>query len=259
MEYFECVCEEIQNNISFKTHLKSCLLLKEKFGDIDYKISIVLKKYNPLLIKNLLLRYIKMIDILCKKTLNNNYQINDQIKNNYNLGNNYINISNNNNNAIINQNSIINNNNPQYYNHYYRPPLNMLDKYDYKRFERPQIVNINNSLISFNNILPLDFQIPFNYQLLFIGPDIKNEQLNKILNYCYSVCLSINSILRDEKLSKNIANYLKESFGNDWFVFISDVNKIYKKDSFDFDLSSTHKNRTMIFIINNKKFHLICC
>ena len=62
MENFKCICDESQDNDTFKTHFKNCRLFREKFEDIDFKISILLKECNPILIKNYLLRYVKMID-----------------------------------------------------------------------------------------------------------------------------------------------------------------------------------------------------
>ena len=67
MEKFKCVCDENLDNKTFKKHFKKCPLFKQNFSGIDFLISMLLKAYNPLLIKNFLLRFIKMIESNVKK------------------------------------------------------------------------------------------------------------------------------------------------------------------------------------------------
>ena len=62
MENFKCICDEDHDNDTFKNHFKNCLLFREKFKELDFKISTLLKECNPILIKICLLRYVKMID-----------------------------------------------------------------------------------------------------------------------------------------------------------------------------------------------------
>jgi hypothetical protein len=95
MESFECVCGQIQNNHKFKKHFKVCVPFRNEFKDLDCKIITLSNKYNPLLMKYFLLRYVKMFESKCKNNNKNEFITNlgeEETKTPYNnnMNQNYI-------------------------------------------------------------------------------------------------------------------------------------------------------------------------
>ena len=207
MKTFKCVCNENHDKNTFKKHFKKCDLFKQKFEDIDFKISALLKDYNPLLIKYFLLRYIKLIEFIMKKDIIETTT--DNIKK-----------------EPINKN-IINNN---------ESPIEII----------PLELELNN----------INFKVKYSFQKIYKGPDISDEDLKKISNCCCAKMIENNKY----QLSKRISAFLQKNLKkNDWFVFIIDIKKKIDQKTYDFSFTSAKTKSSMIFIINNYKFHIVCC
>ena len=79
----ECICGKIFEINIFKKHFKKCKEFIHKFNKSDYYMIILIKEYlkdkkNIFLLKFLLKRYIKLLDIKIKEftnTINNNINI----------------------------------------------------------------------------------------------------------------------------------------------------------------------------------------
>ena len=113
----------------------------------------------------------------------------------------------------------------------------------------------NNDVRSLMRGKPLGFDVVnFALKKIHIGRDITDENFKTISSYCND---KIKTKKNKNKISGEIADFLKKNFGNDWFVIITDIkSKIV--NNYDFKFSFTKKDSTMIFIINNYKFNIIC-
>ena len=94
-----------------------------------------------------------------------------------------------------------------------------------------------------------------NIEKIFMGYGITDKDFIKVTDFC-------KAKIKEKKndMAKDIAEFVKNNLekpGNEWFVFVLDNTK--KSDTYDFCLSSTKGKNSMIFQINNYKFHIFCC
>jgi hypothetical protein len=192
---FKCVCNESQDKKSFKEHFKECPLFKKNFEDIDNKISISLKKYDSLLVKNFLLRYIKLIEAKIKKEKEQEkFNEAQNQKNELKMV------------AIQSENNIA------------------LDKNetDWKiAIEPRRKLSSNNHITSaLRNRKPLGSEIndnnndnndevDFDLKKIYIGPDITDENFKIISSHCNDKIKTKN---KQNKISREIAEFLKKKF-----------------------------------------------
>ena len=95
-----------------------------------------------------------------------------------------------------------------------------------------------------------------NIKKIFIGSKITDEDFIKVTDFCNAkITEKKNNMAKD--VTKFVKNNLEKS-GNEWFVYILDNTKIINKNNCDFCLSSTKGENSIVFQINNYKFHIFC-
>ena len=185
MENIKCLCgEDICNNNAFKKHFQKCKDFKNKFSDLDFKISQLLKMYNPKLVNLFLMNYIQLIQkITNHSNINFSNNIRDEDINS----------------IINNVKKNININNEK--------NLGLLKNYN-KDYEKM--------------ITDDKFIRNINYKLIFVGSDIKKEQYEGIIGLCVKNYLDNKK--KKVKISESILENLEKIMPGKWLVLISEKN-----------------------------------
>ena len=289
---FKCICGNNYNEKSFEKHFKICNKYKNNFIDLDFKISLYLRKYNPLLVKFLLMKYIELIDHNLKRNEGFEKEINitnDQTtkeidnnninKKNINFKNNINNKSNENNYEVKYNNNNINSNinNSIDENIFNSIESNIFSKFkknsnkndiQIKKYKSDVLNNKSNQKIN-------DFKINNNYDLFQNNEKYgKNDNYDNASNINYFKLIFVGSGIKkqkidiilnctknaylknkgckNDKLSEIIMNNLKNEISENFQVFINDIE-------INNDINLTlFKNQGLIhFIFGNKKFYII--
>ena len=242
----KCLCGEQLNENLFKAHFKLCETFKANFNDLDTLISQFLKKYDPLLVRFLLKRYIKLIEhkynifkkgnkinninkiFNSKSTINKNKNINNIIFNN-NINRSISNISIQRNlNSINNSRKKLKTDSPNY------------------------IIKKNNKKNKFTNIFKEkypNFSNFYGYNLIDIGLNIEYDEYETIV-LCSEETYTCFLTKKCVKISEDLSKKLEPKLGN---LFILIYNKS-KENKFNYDLSLKEKERNLRFSFQEKVF-----
>lgn len=290
-----CLCGKEYNENTFKVHYKTCKDFINTFKDLDSNISKYLKNYEPLLIRFLLKRYIKIIESkLNIKVQNNEKDIsspkkyenifsNKSNKLSLSLGGNIVKNQNDyirnieksfNNNKesndifkkVISNNIIFNNNR--------KPKNDIYKKLNYIIFDSIENnLKINEKNINdffsygsklqrkeYENFVLSEVEASYlDYKEYFVGSSlIDKKEYEDILKISREVFRKAVD-QPNSKISKNLIEKLNNNKSYNWLVFIIDnktnSNSIENYFALNFIVNKTEK--TIIFSFKNKMFFIL--